>query len=58
MMTSQILKFVDSWKTQKSKYLENKILFFLKQKIYPLDIKDYIMAKNNLLVEVSFNISS
>ena len=28
MMTSQILKFVDFTKTQKSKYLENKALFF------------------------------
>ena len=24
MMTSKMLKFPDSWKTQKSKYLENK----------------------------------
>ena len=27
-MTSQILKFADSWKTQKSKYLENEMQFF------------------------------
>ena len=29
MMTSQILKFVDFTKTQKSRYLENETLFFL-----------------------------
>ena len=29
MMTSQILKFVDFTKIQKSRYLENKTLFFL-----------------------------
>ena len=28
MMTPQILKFADSWKTEKSKYLENKIQLF------------------------------
>ena len=28
MMTSQILEFADSWKTQKSKYLKNKTQFF------------------------------
>ena len=27
MMTSQILKFADSWKTQKSEYLENRTFF-------------------------------
>ena len=32
MMTSQILKFVDFTKTQKSKHLENKALFFLQIK--------------------------
>ena len=32
MMTSQILKPVDFAKTQKSRYLENKILFFLQIK--------------------------
>ena len=30
MITSQILKFVDFTKTQKSRYLENKALFFPK----------------------------
>ena len=28
MMTSQILKFADSWKTHKSKYVENKLQVF------------------------------
>ena len=28
MMTSQILKFADSWKTQKFKYLEKETQFF------------------------------
>ena len=32
MMTSQILKFVDFTKAQKSRYLENEILFFLQVK--------------------------
>ena len=32
MMTSQILKSIDFAKTQKSRYLENKILFFLQIK--------------------------
>ena len=32
MMTSQNLKFVDFKKTQKSRYLENETLFFLKMK--------------------------
>ena len=32
MMTSLVLKFLDSWKTQKSKYFESKIQFFLQIK--------------------------
>ena len=32
MMTSHILKFVDFTKTQKSRYLKNKTLFFLQIK--------------------------
>ena len=32
MMTPQDLKFVDSRKTQKSKYIESKSLFFLQMK--------------------------
>ena len=34
MMTSEILKFVDFSKIQKSEYLENKTLFFLQMKKY------------------------
>ena len=34
MMTSQILKFVDPWKTQKFKYLENKTQIFRLVKIF------------------------
>ena len=33
MMTSQILTFADSWKTQKSKYLENEIKKSLKKSL-------------------------
>ena len=32
IMTSQILKFVDFTKTQKSRYLENETLFFIQIK--------------------------
>ena len=35
MMTSQILKFVDSWKTQKSEYPEKET------KIFPFSKKNY-----------------
>ena len=34
MKTSQILKFEDSPETQKSKYFESKMLFFLQTKIF------------------------
>ena len=50
MMTSQIMKSVDFTKTQKSRYLENETLFFLK-KIY---IKGYFTAKNSFVAEVTF----
>ena len=39
MMASQILKSVDFTKTQKSRYLENKTLFFLQMKSHKLQIK-------------------
>ena len=47
MMKSQILKFVDFTKTQKSRYLENETLFFLQIKKFILHIKGYFifMAK-------------
>ena len=57
MMTSQILKFVDFSKTQKSKYLESGALFFLQiTKDHLLHIKVYFVAKNSFLAEVNFNL--
>ena len=59
-MTSQILKFVDFIKTQKSKYLENKTLFFLQIKktlLYnytSIHIKGYFIVKNSFVAEVTF----
>ena len=52
MMTSQILKFVDFTKTQKSRYLKNETLFFLhiKNIINYTHIKGYFIAKNVLVV--------
>ena len=58
MMTSQILRFVDFTKTQKSRYLESKT-FFLQIKnslITHQHIKDYFMTKNTFLVEVTFKV--
>ena len=49
LMTSQILKSVNFTKTQKSRYLENEILFFLQ-----LHIKGYFIAKNSFVAEVTF----
>ena len=47
IMTSKILKIVDSPKTnKKSKYLENKKLFSKKK-------KGYTMAKNSFLAKVT-----
>ena len=54
MMTSQILKFVDSPKTQKTKYFGEKI-FFLHIFIHSLFIKGYNFPKNGFLAEVTFN---
>ena len=48
MLTSQILKFLDSPKTQKSKYLKNKILFFFKENKI-MHYKCKATAKNNFL---------
>ena len=53
-MTSQILKFKDSSKTQKTKYLEKKTIFFLQiKKNYSLYIKSYNIAKKNFIAEVT-----
>ena len=54
MMTTQILKFVDFTKTQKPKYLQNK-LFFLQIK-KSLITQVLIMAKSNSVVEVTFKV--
>ena len=54
MMTSQILEFADSWKTQKSKYLKNKTQFFrLVKKFTSCTSKGYIIAKNSFLAKVT-----
>ena len=48
MTTSQIFKFVNSQKTQKSKYLENEILLHRQiKKTYSLYIKDYNMEEDH-----------
>ena len=52
LMTSQILKYVDFTRTQKSRYLENETLFFLQ--IQNLLIKGYFTGKNSFVVEVTF----
>ena len=49
MMMSQILKYVDFTKTQKSRYLQNKTI------IHKLHIKGYFIAKNSLVAVVTFN---
>ena len=55
MMTSQILKFVDSSKIQKLKYLEKTTLFFLQiKKIIQSTLRAIIWEKS-FLVEVTFN---
>ena len=57
MMMSQISKSLDFTKTQKSRYLKNEILFFLQIKkiINSKHIKDYSIAKNSFVVELTFN---
>ena len=55
MMTSQILQFMDFIKTQKSEYLQNEIFFLQIEKNHYLHIKDYVMAKNTFVAEVTFN---
>ena len=55
MMTSQILKFVDSSKALKSKYLENK-KFFLQIKFTYYGLRDHMFLKIPL-AEVTFEMS-
>ena len=60
MMTSQILKSAGVTKAQKSRYLENKTLFFLQIKKftnYTLTknmTKNTHMTKNSFVAEVTF----
>ena len=51
MMMSQILKSEDFTKTQKSRYLENKILLFLQIK----KLIRHLIAKNSFVAEEAFN---
>ena len=54
MMASQILKFVDSSITQKSKYFENETLFFLQIRKSIRDTLDPMeMAENSFLARGS-----
>ena len=53
---SQILKFVDFTKTQKSTYVENETLFFLRKKNSLIIHQGYFTAKNTFVPEVTFNV--
>ena len=56
MMTSHILEFVDLKKTQKSRYLENKTLFFLQiKKFINYTSRATLWQKNTFVAEVTFN---
>ena len=56
MMMSQILKFVNFTKTQKSRYLENVTLFFLQiKKFINYTSKATLWQKNTFVVELTFN---
>ena len=55
MTTSQILKFVDFTKIQKSKYFENEQIIFSSNKKIHEYIKDYFMAKIKFEAKITFN---
>ena len=56
MMMSQILKFVNFTKTQKSRHLENVTLFFLQiKKFINYTSKATLWQKNTFVVELTFN---
>ena len=58
MMPSQILKSVDFTKTQKSRYLEIKTLFFLQiKKFINYTSRVRVWQKNSFVAEVIFNLS-
>ena len=51
MMTSQILKFLNFRKTQKSRYLENETLFFLQiKKLIDYTSRATLWQKKNTFV--------
>ena len=54
MMTSQILKYVDFTKTQKSKNLENETLFFLQIKKF-INYTSSAILWHSFVAEVTFN---
>ena len=54
MIASQSLKSVDFTKAQKSRHLKNKTFFHQIKKIHLSYVKDYFMAKNNFVAEVTF----
>ena len=54
MMTSQILKFVDFTKTQKSRYLQNETLFLLQIKKSLTAHQWVIYGKKSFAAEVTF----
>ena len=59
MLMSQILKFLDFTRTQKSRYFENKTLFFLQIKQTNSSyIKGYFMVKNSFVAEVNLTLSA
>ena len=54
LMASQILKFVDFTKMQKSKYLENETFVLqIKKIINYIHIKCYFIAENTFVAEVT-----
>ena len=57
MIASQILKSVDFTETQKSRYLENKTLFFLQIKILTTH-QGLLYGKNSFAAEVTFKKST
>ena len=52
-MMSQILKFVDFTKAQKSRYFEIET-FFLKLKKNEFHIKSYFFVKNSFVAELTY----
>ena len=56
MVMSQISKFADFAKTQKSRYIKNETLFFLQMKKNN-NIEGYFMVKNTFVEEVPFKVN-